>query len=240
MHQQARIDNLKNMLSANRIIRGTWHAADPFGRECMCLLAALAPEAAEKKSCLVVPETVMPQWLAQLTVWMNDLGTTEAWPLMIKRYVELAEQWHTLKPIAWKRAEVRVRRAVIVNVQQFAEREVTRKLCEHGVTLFDRVLAREYPLHREWHSFLLATHKLPTPDGLVAEAIREAATNGDLRVGKAVRLWFCIAMYSEYKPIRVVPEARANLNSRRLLWDYLADIVLDSIETELEATQAQA
>lgn len=55
------------------------------------------------------------QWLAALTPWMDDGGSIEVWPGMIRRYGSVAARWHVLTPDDWQRC---LWRTCIVTVRE--------------------------------------------------------------------------------------------------------------------------
>jgi hypothetical protein len=132
------IDTLDTMIAEGRLIRGAWTGTDAHGRETACLLAALAPECGREGSAAVCPASVMPAWLAHLTPWIDDAGTLEAWPAMVRRYADVARRWHVLDAAAWQRAQWRVRIACV----EEALRHVTvdkwgvRSACEQVIAVF--------------------------------------------------------------------------------------------------------
>ena len=102
----ARLARLDQFVADQRVIRGKWADQDAEGRERACLLAALAPECAAALDSGACPADLMPDWLAELTPWMDDHGTAEAWPAMIQRYAALAHRWITLDAAAWERVRI--------------------------------------------------------------------------------------------------------------------------------------
>ena len=106
-------EHLNQMITEGRLIRGAWTGTDARGRETACLLAALAPECGTRQSPDACPAEVMPGWLAHLTPWIDDAGTLEAWPGVIRRYAAIAGRWHVLDAAAWQRAEWRVKVACV-------------------------------------------------------------------------------------------------------------------------------
>jgi len=94
-----RLARLDSMRAGGRLLRGTWTE----GNNRACLLAALSPEAGKAESWEKCPASVMPPWLAAMTLWMDDRGSLEAWPSMVSRYSALAHRWHVLSPETWRR-----------------------------------------------------------------------------------------------------------------------------------------
>ena len=74
------MNQLQQYIDEGRLIRNAWTGTDAEGRHTACLLAAIAPVCGEEESASVCPAEVMPEWLAHLTPWMDDNGTSGAWP----------------------------------------------------------------------------------------------------------------------------------------------------------------
>lgn len=108
--EQERIDRLWRHINDGTLLRWEWGD----GYERACLLAALVPETIHRGgSC---PADVMPSWLATITPAMDDNGTQEAWPSMVRRYADLAGKWHILTDAAWER----VRRQALITITESA------------------------------------------------------------------------------------------------------------------------
>lgn len=105
MNQQERLDRLDTMISEGRLIRGDW----TNGEDHACLLAALAPEAGEAKNVSACPAAVMPRWLAELTPWIDDSGSSAQWPAQVRRYANVARRWHVLQKADWRRLDFEIR-----------------------------------------------------------------------------------------------------------------------------------
>lgn len=106
---ESRFDQLDRLIAEGNLLRGSWTE----GQERACLLAALSPEVATEKHPSACPASLMPPWLAYLTPAMDDNGSREAWPAMVRRYAQLARRWAVLGPIAWGRLDQRARAAVV-------------------------------------------------------------------------------------------------------------------------------
>ena len=59
-------------LEAGTLQRGAWTGKLPDGRETACLLAAIFPQAGLQQSSRGCPAALMPQWIADLTPWLDD------------------------------------------------------------------------------------------------------------------------------------------------------------------------
>src|SRR5262245_34527116 len=107
-----RVNRLDKYITEGRLIRNDWIGKDK-GRATACLLVALAPECGKARSADACPASVMPRWFAELTPWMDDRGTDEAWPSMVRRYAAVARRWHAIDADAWQRCEWLVKIACI-------------------------------------------------------------------------------------------------------------------------------
>jgi len=168
-------------LDAKTLVREKWGD----GRETACLLAALAPETAEYEDPSVCPADVMPEWLAHLTVWIDDSGTDGAWSGAVRLYAGLAGRWHVLDADGWQRAEWRVKRAIL-GCMPGALRKGSglTAITNLVVGLLDRLVAGETVSYGEW---MLASNAV---DREAREALDEAENGekwgGEGMVGLAV------------------------------------------------------
>src|SRR5678810_579442 len=78
---ETRLDKLDRLINEGNLLRNTWTQ----GQERACLLAALSPEVATTEDPIDCPAAVMPAWLANLTPSLDDNGSAEAWPAMVRR-----------------------------------------------------------------------------------------------------------------------------------------------------------
>jgi hypothetical protein len=117
---QERLDRLDLLLREDRIVRSQWRGSRD-GKEVACLLAALSPEAGERKVASACPADVMPRWLAELTPSMDDSGSEREWPAFVKRYARLARRWGILSPAEWRKVEYQAQAARAAWVAQAAQ-----------------------------------------------------------------------------------------------------------------------
>lgn len=96
-----------------RITRKTWTGKDSQGRETACLLAAVFPEVAKEHSVSACPADAMWPWLAQLTPWVDDAGSDEKWPNVVRRYAAILHKLHILDDAAGERLEAKAKIAAL-------------------------------------------------------------------------------------------------------------------------------
>lgn len=135
--QESRVERLNSMIRENRITRHNWLTVDEQGREVACLLAALSPEAGEAESPAACPASVMPEWFAHLTPWIDDHSSATAWPQVIRRYAACAAKWSALDDAAWRRVEVAARRASVVEAISHTTEEQVLAACRGVLAWLD-------------------------------------------------------------------------------------------------------
>jgi hypothetical protein len=84
---QEALDRYQAALASDALIQGNWHA-DIDGRHLACALGVLGDGVKSPSDC---PASVMPRWLAQMTVWFFDhQKKAEALDWGARFYAELA------------------------------------------------------------------------------------------------------------------------------------------------------
>jgi hypothetical protein len=164
-----RYDRLDMYIAEDRLIRGAWMGA-ANGRETACLLTALSPEVGERLTASACPSELMPAWMAYVTVWLNDSGSHEAWPGMVRRYATLARRWHVLTPEAWQRLDYAVRGLCVREAIRHTTDTVELAVCSSVVSLCDRAAAAAAAGAAVW-----ATEEAAVWAAKVAAAARAAA-----------------------------------------------------------------
>ena len=141
-------ERLDQYVTDGRLIRGTWRGRSDDGRETVCLLAAMSPEVrSDSSEC---PEAICPAWWARLTVSIDDAGTLEHWPEVVRRYASLAHRWHVLTVDGWRRLRHACCAAIVHEAISHAKRQDVRLACERVIALCYRGVAGDYPSAGEW------------------------------------------------------------------------------------------
>jgi hypothetical protein len=104
-------------LREGRLVQGTWHDALNDGRELACLLGAIAPHIDDISKC---PASVMPAWLAILTVPMFDGQATDVALAWAGRFGAQMAQWHRLDSVAWDRVRAAFCAACVADARRSA------------------------------------------------------------------------------------------------------------------------
>lgn len=142
-------DRIYRMFFAGRLLRRSWYkgALGDDGFEHACLLAAIAPEIglgyaeriglgdAERPNPGRCPARLLPQWLALLTPWIDDAGSSAAWALHVMHYADLLRQSDVLDAAAWRRLERRVHAALLEEAaHQLRAPFLLRAFCPFWIT----------------------------------------------------------------------------------------------------------
>jgi hypothetical protein len=247
---------LDQFIAEGRLIRKDWTGTDAEGRETACLLAALSPEVAKERKEQACPADIMPSWLAHLTPWINDAGSTAEWPAVVRRYAALARRWHVLDAAGWRRAEYRVRRAAVVEAKAYATTEEAAAVCQTVIALCDREIAGEPPAQAEWTAAWKAAAAVEWAAEAAAEAAEWAAAAADVkrvaaRATAAARAEAAnaVARAAETAARAAVRAAAAARAAAEVAWaraeaeavaDRIITAILDGIETEIIRAEQEA
>jgi len=136
------VERLNTFISEGRVIRGQWRGTDAQGRETACLLAALAPECGREQRAGACPADVMPRWLAHLVPWMDDEGTAEQWPGMVRRFAAVAARWHVLTPEQWQRLEWTAKLLTVTEARQHTSDPAALEACDGTIALLQDAIER--------------------------------------------------------------------------------------------------
>lgn len=144
MSIKQRHKRLLDMVAEGRLLRGAWQRFDSNGDEHACLLVALAPEAdtGVTKDC---PTEVMPHWLAEITPWIDDKGSKEAWPGVVRQYTNLMIASQGFGPREWRRLEAAWFLVVLKKIRPYYPTAVDRVS-----RLWQQVAAGNEPESAEW------------------------------------------------------------------------------------------
>jgi hypothetical protein len=108
-------------IDAGTLIRGAWSGHTADGREGACLYTALVPGATSTANC---PPHLMPQWVADLTPWINDAGTPATWLGFARRYGLARAKWSALTYKKWAKVYRSFRAELIRSILAGAARIV--------------------------------------------------------------------------------------------------------------------
>ena len=215
MNIESRVERLNTFIHEGRIVRHAWLGTDEQGRETACLLAALSPEVAEQETASACPASVMPEWLAHLTPWMDDNSSEAEWPRMVSRYAACAARWSTLDNAAWRRVEIASRRAAVVEAMRHTTEERVLGVCRGVLEWLDSDMPEQ------------------PHEGLGADATAWAAADATARAAAAARAeTWAVSAGAETWEVSAEAAAGAGAEAEAEAADRITDAVLSSLEKE--------
>jgi len=235
--------NLQVLIAENRLIRKAWTGRDATGRETACLLAAMSPAVAGSKNIASCPAEVMPAWLAHLTPWMDDAGSMEAWPGMVRRYADLAGRWHVLTPEAWQRLDYVARRLSVIEARSHVDgsRKWAKPILlaiDGVVALLDRAIAGDIPTKQEWSKAAEAAAEVAAAEAAAAwraaAAGRAAEAAAEAAAAEAAAAEVAAAAAAEAAAAEAAAAEAAEAAAAAA--DRITTAILDAIEAEIVAT----
>tara|TARA_R110000868_G_scaffold406061_2_gene686173 strand:- start:1604 stop:2245 length:642 start_codon:yes stop_codon:yes gene_type:complete len=189
-------ERLSAYIAEGRLVRNAWTGTGTGaeGRETACLLAAMSPDVARARDAGACPAEIMPAWLAHLTPWMDDAGSVDAWPAMVRRYASLASRWHVLSPAAWDRLDYRCRLIAVEEAgRQYdhAAFPTVAAAVERVRELLVRAVAGGHPSAGDWtaataEAWARAAAEAAAVEALDAGAVDAGAVEAATRAATAV------------------------------------------------------
>lgn len=105
--QQQAATRFNQMLAEGRVIRSKWADTDDEGREIACALAAMVPEVGSAEDVATCPAELMPQWFAEMVLFIGENLPSDQWDAQMHRLGNLAGRWYVLGDKGWGLAEVK-------------------------------------------------------------------------------------------------------------------------------------
>ena len=223
MNTNERFNRLDSFIAEGRLVRKTWGD----GQERACLLLALAPEVGVNGAVYRCPAYLIPPWLAELTPSLDDQGSAEAWPAMVRRYSHVVRRGaETLDDAGWRRVLARM---LIVVLAEATPRDPSGS-CARVTALWKRVFAGEEPRVEEWAE--AAAEAAAWVAAEAAEAAAWAASRAAAcREAAEAAAWEVAVAEAAEAAARKVAEAAA--------WDRMTTALLDAIEIECGASREE-
>ena len=138
---------ITDRLEAGTISRKIWGD----GHEIACLLAAIHPPCAEETSFSVCPASLMPQWMAEMTLWFGYGPGDEHYEAIARRYAALAGRWWVLDDSAWKILEYKFRKITVIEYQSIEViHPKARASMEKVIMLLNRSISGWHTPLDEW------------------------------------------------------------------------------------------
>jgi hypothetical protein len=105
-------------LHEGRLVQNEWHSVAEKGRDLACLLGAISPDIDDFRKC---PASVMPEWLASLTVSMFDGQDRADAMTWAARFGTQMARWHVLDRAAWDRVRDAFCATCVADARQSAD-----------------------------------------------------------------------------------------------------------------------
>ena len=113
----------------------------------------------------------MPVWLAHLTPWIDDAGTEEHWPEVVKRYADLQERWHVLSGEDWKWLEYRVKQIALREAMTHTDDAEVLKACTNIDAVLCRALEGKEVTQDEWNAAARAANATAAADRMIDQIL---------------------------------------------------------------------
>jgi hypothetical protein len=216
MNTPERFQRLKLFIDEGRIIRKNWGN----GQDQACLLLALAPEVGEHGQIELCPVTALPYWLATLTPALDDTGSDDAWPAMIRRYSNVVSLgMKTLDKHGWRRVMAKYLIAVLAEA---IPHDKTGN-CAKVSALWERTLIADDLQMTDWEKAIrqssdYQTDNLPTR---VADAAARAALKS-----------YYVTSATNYAAKIFSKNSKAGNDAFAEAWDRMTNVLFDVIESE--------
>jgi hypothetical protein len=231
-----RYDLLDRRIADNSLARGTWIA---------CLLSTLAPECESAQSATPCPAEVMPAWLAYLTPRIDDAGTLEHWPVVVRRYAALVRRWHVLTPETWHRLDYRVRSICVREAMVHTSNATVLGACQSVVALCDRAASGGQSSDEEWRAAAMSTAaamgQAPADDAAAnsaAAAARSASAVWAARTAASRAVVSAAARRSRATAEAATAEAEAKVAMAEAS-DRIIDATLDAIDDAIAVAEGR-
>lgn len=219
-HEEAAA-RIERYLERNAILRGKWFGGGrgDDGYERACLLVAAVPEVGrgDYSAC---PASLLPEWMARLTPWLDDNGSDDRHTEIVRRYAGLLRRSNVLTPPAWERLDYRVRRVALAEARKHAEGPSVLDVVDRVLGLLDRAIAGGAPSKEEWANAREA-----------AAAAKRAAT------ARAAAALAASATRAAAALAALAAEASASASAAAAACDRMIADMLDAWEDEIEKAE---
>ena len=246
--------NLQKMIAEKRITRRQWTGTDAQGRSTACLLAAMHPPCGTKKSASVCPASLMPQWMAELTLWIDDSPSDGRWWSIVERYGAIAQRFPELDEKRWDRASYRVGAAILRIAMPAADDEWGCRRAVAGMLAYYETAVATGEIDVLAKAKWAAAAAVASADTARAEqaarskwaaAVTKATWLADMaRAERATRTARAVgvARATEWVMVQAADAAAgaAWVAARAERADLICDAVLDAIEQELTAEKGRS
>jgi hypothetical protein len=210
-------------LHEGRLVQNEWHIVAAKGRDLACLLGAISPDIDDFRKC---PASVMPEWLASLTVSMFDGQDRADAMTWAARFGAQMARWHVLDFVAWNRVRAAFCAACVADARRSA-----------AAVAADADAARASAAVDAWAA--ACASRAAWADASAARAAADAAA----AAADAVVVAAVVAAALDWPAdaarwaARAAASAAARAAARQAFWARLATALCDLIDAELEAAK---
>jgi len=217
------------------LIRGTWDGTDAHGRATACLLSVMSPEAAKARDARACPAAVMPEFMACLTLFIDNDGTLAHWPAVVRKYASLAYRWHVLTLEQWKRLDCECRAIAVREARTHANSASALALFDHVLALLDRAIRGEVVSNQEWKTAENAA--IDAWDDAAAEAVEAGGAVAAARAAMTDAGWVGLVRTTLGVNPMALKAMAVRDGLRQQAADRMIDAMLAAIETEIAKTE---
>ncbi|MBK8246439.1 MAG: hypothetical protein IPK85_03435 [Gemmatimonadetes bacterium] len=109
------IATLDLRIEQGTVTRHKWEGTDDKGRHTACLWVALVEgiDGMDPREPAACPALNIPEWWAKMTPWIDDAGSLEAWPGVVRKYAACAKRWRVFTDADWALFSRRVRTIIV-------------------------------------------------------------------------------------------------------------------------------
>jgi hypothetical protein len=222
MTMTERCDRLDAMIAENRLVRERW----TDGQDRACLLAALSPESGNAGKACMCPAAVMAPWLAHLTPWIDDSGSLELWPSVVRRYAAVARRWAEWTDATWERKNYSIRALIVREAARHTTDARALSACSRVIALCDSRAGGQETREEDWAAARAAA-RAAAASAASASAAAEAAVAASAAAAEAAAAR-AAAWAAWASAARASAEASARIKS--------ADAIIEGILSVLEAS----
>ena len=235
------MNNLQKMIDERRITRHRWTGTDEQGRSTACLLAALHPPCGAARSTAICPASLMPQWMADLTVWIDDAPSVARWWSIVERYGAIAQRFPELDEARWERASYRVGAAILRIAMPDADDRWGCRRAVAGMIACCESAVETGEIDQAARAKWAAAAAEAVAAAAIAVAASEDLAAAAAGVARAARAAEAAGMEerAEWAARAAAGAAAGATRATRAEWaaraDLICDAILDAIEQELTA-----
>lgn len=167
--------SIERYLADGRLLRKDWTRRDGAGRHLACLLAAAVPACGEAQDAGPCPSWLLPPWMAELVLFIDDAGTPEQWRDHVRRFVDLLRRTRVLREERWRCLEYQIRSVALLEARRWARAGMARDEIDRVLSLCLRAGAGDMRPPPEWPCPSGVLYHKETTEGVTAIAAQSVS-----------------------------------------------------------------